>query len=147
MRPLLFLLPILVLSLPACASRSASNLPVIKVTLGSKTIRAEVAQTAAAQARGLMYRRDLGWNKGMLFVYEDEKILSFWMENTFVPLSIAFLDPDGQILHIAHMEPLSKTSHRSPTKALYALEMNQGWFEKEGVRVGDRAEFELPDPQ
>lgn len=141
------LMALLGLILSSCtATRSAAGLAVIPVELGDKTVRVEVAQTPAEMARGLMYRREMDWDKGMLFVYESDQILSFWMKNTFIPLSIAFLDSEGTILHITDMQPQSKTSHRSPGPARYALEMNLGWFEKAGVSVGEQARFELPSP-
>jgi len=146
MRTLLVIIPLLALSLTVCgASQSPAGLTVIPLKMGEETVRVEIAVSAAEQARGLMYRRDMNWNKGMLFVYDDDRILSFWMKNTFIPLSIAFLDSQGRILHIAQMQPQSKTSHRSPVPARYALEMNLGWFEKAGVKVGDKAEFALPE--
>ncbi len=104
-----------------------------------------MALTPDQQSRGLMYRRELGKNAGMLFVYESEKTLGFWMKNTFVPLSIAFLDADGVIVDIQDMQPQSRKSHRSAKPALYALEVNQGWFAERGIGVGDKATFELPD--
>ena len=135
------------LLLSSCAStRSASGLPVISISVGEQSIRAEVAQETESMARGLMYRREMDWNRGMLFVYRQDRILSFWMKNTFIPLSIAFLDSNGRIVHITDMQPQTTTSHRSPVPARYALEMNQGWFDKAGVKVGDRAKFTLPDP-
>ncbi|MEE2829169.1 MAG: DUF192 domain-containing protein [Myxococcota bacterium] len=142
-----FLVLTAALLLSSCAStQSASGLPEIAISVGGKTIRAEVAQEPASMARGLMYRREMDWNRGMLFVYQQDRILSFWMQNTFIPLSIAFLDSKGRILHITDMQPQTTVSHRSPVPARYALEMNQGWFDKAGVKVGDQAEFTLPDP-
>ena len=126
--------------------RSAAGLLVAPIQLGDKSIKAEIASSPAELSRGLMYRRELDWNKGMLFVYPEERILSFWMKNTFIPLSIAFIDRDGTITHIARMKPQDLTSHRSPGPVQYALEMNLGWFEKAGVGVGDTAAFTLPTP-
>jgi hypothetical protein len=131
----------------ACGTpRSTAGLAVVPVQIGDHSIKVEVAQTSSEQARGLMYRRDMGWNEGMLFTYPEERVLSFWMKNTFIPLSIAFLDDEGRIVRIAHMKPQDLSSHSSIHPARYALEMNDGWFKKAGVSAGDRAVFTLPAP-
>jgi uncharacterized membrane protein (UPF0127 family) len=96
-----------------------------------------VARTHEEKARGLMFREKLGPNEGMLFVYEREEILSFWMKNTPLPLSIAFLDQKGKIVDIQHMESFSLRTHVSAFPAMYALEMNKNWFKKNGINVGD----------
>jgi len=93
-----------------------------------------------------MYRNKLKSNRGMLFVYPDERIRSFWMKNTFVPLSIAFVDDDWEIVHIADMQPRSLDSHSSVTKCRYVLEVNRGWFDDHGVAAGDVVQCELPAP-
>jgi uncharacterized membrane protein (UPF0127 family) len=85
-----------------------------------------------------MYRRSLGENEGMLFIYDSPRMLSFWMKNTRIPLSVAFLDGSGKIVQIEHMRPYdSITRHSSSRPVQYALEMNRGWFERNGVGVGD----------
>ena len=84
-----------------------------------------------------MHRDSLAPDHGMLFVYEQEEHLSFWMKNTLIPLSIAFIDAAGKIVDIQDMMPLSEESKKSAYPARYALELNQGWFEKHGVRTGD----------
>lgn len=147
MRRLLVLaaLALLVLQAPSCARTSDAGLAVISVEIDGHKVKAEVARTPEEQSRGLMYRRKLGRNDGMLFVYEEEKRLSFWMKNTFIPLSIAFLDTDGTIVDIQGMQPQNETSHRSKKPALYALEVNKGWFAERGIEVGARATFELPE--
>jgi uncharacterized membrane protein (UPF0127 family) len=143
----LAVLTLLLLVASGCGTpRSAAGLLVIPVEIGDHSVKVELAETSGEQARGLMYRRDMAWNKGMLFVYPSERVLSFWMKNTFIPLAIAFLDGEGRIVHIAHMKPQDPTSHSSIHPARYALEMNDGWFEKAGVKAGDRALFELPSP-
>ncbi|MCX8116684.1 MAG: DUF192 domain-containing protein [Desulfobacterota bacterium] len=101
----------------------------------------EVARRPEERAKGLMGRRHLGEDEGMLFVFEEEGYHSFWMKNTLIPLSIAFIDKDGRVVKIADMEPLTLTSHTPPKPILYALEMNRGWFKKRGVRVGDVVRF------
>jgi len=125
-------------------SKSESGLPVIKLEVGDHTVKAEIASTEAQRARGLMYRRSMGKNDGMLFVYPTAEPLSFWMKNTYLPLSIAYVSKSGVIVHIEDMQPLTTKSHPSPKPVPYALEMNQGWFEKNGVKVGDSVVFELP---
>ena len=85
-----------------------------------------------------MHRKDLPSDQGMLFVYFRETELSFWMKNTYIPLSVAFINSDGVIVDIQHMEPETTTSHKSKKPALYALETNKGWFKKHGIKEGDR---------
>ncbi len=112
-----------------------------KVVIGNDTLFVEVAVTEEERALGLMYREFLPENSGMLFIFEDEDYLSFWMKNTMIPLSIAFIDSDGVIVDIQDMEPYTTTPHISKKPARYALEVNQGWFKKHGVKVGDRVKF------
>jgi uncharacterized protein len=106
-------------------------------------VRVEIADDVFERARGLMYRTALGENRGMLFVYDSEQQqLSFYMKNTLIPLSIAFMDSEGCIVDIQDMEPLDEETSHVPTKpAQYALEVNQGFFEERGVKVGDRADL------
>jgi uncharacterized protein len=106
-------------------------------------VRVEVADDLAEQAKGLMDRTALGESRGMLFVYPEERELSFWMKNTLIPLSIAFIDSERRIIDIQAMKPLDdKPPHYvSAEPAQYALEINQGFFEERGVKVGDRVEL------
>ena len=108
-----------------------------QLTVKGKKIRAEVVQTEEEKARGLMFRESLGKDEGMLFTYDREEILTFWMKNTPIPLSIAFLDQRGKIVDIQDMEPFNLQTHASILPARYALEMNQGWFKKNGIKVGE----------
>ena len=101
-------------------------------------VLAEVARTPEQQRRGLMGRRSLGENEGMLFVYDSERPLDFWMKDTPLPLSIAFLRSDGTIVNIEDMAPFRLETHSSRGPAQYALEMNRGWFAKRGIGPGDR---------
>ncbi|HCP45276.1 MAG TPA: hypothetical protein DIU15_04510 [Deltaproteobacteria bacterium] len=128
--------------LVSCSSRSPAGLPVISIDVEGHRIRAEVAEEPEDHSRGLMYRRELGTNSGMLFVYAQPEPLSFWMKNTFVPLSIAFIDDDGTIVHIADMAPQTTVSHRSPKAVRYALEVNRGWFAERGIKAGHRTQFQ-----
>ena len=106
-------------------------------------VRVEIADEAPEQARGLMYRTALAEDRGMLFVFPREERLSFWMKNTLIPLSVAFMDSEGRIVDIQDMKPLDDDppSYVSAEPAQYALEVNQGFFEDRGVEVGDRAEL------
>ena len=87
-----------------------------------------------------MHRKELPSDQGMLFVYFRETELSFWMKNTYIPLSIAFINADGVIVDIQQMEPEKTDSHKSKKPALYALEANKGWFNERDIKVGDRIE-------
>jgi len=100
-------------------------------------VNAELATTTEARNRGLMHRQSMNEDDGMLFVFPDTDYRSFWMENTFIPLSIAYLTEAGKIINIERMHPFNRTSVRSTEPAKYALEMNAGWFKKRGVQVGD----------
>jgi len=112
-----------------------------EVTIGGVPIVVEIADTDALRQLGLMNRDSLAENAGMLFVYPNEQILSFWMRNTRMPLDIAFIDRSGRIVNIEQMEPQTDTTHESRGPAMYALEMEWGWFSAHGVEAGDRLEF------
>ena len=102
---------------------------------------AEVAATEDSRALGLMHRKKpLAENHGMLFVFTASGFHSMWMKNTYIPLSVAFLDDSGAILNIADMSPLTTQPHTAAGFARYALEMNQGWFAARGLRAGARIE-------
>ena len=116
------------------------RLPTVTLNAGIHNIRAEVALRPEQQAVGLMHRRDLGANDGMLFVYDAPGIRCFWMKNTLLPLSIAFLADDGTVVNIEDMKPLALDSHCSKQPVRYALEMNQGWFAKRGVTPGSKVQ-------
>jgi uncharacterized protein len=106
-------------------------------------VEVEIADTRTEQARGLMERTELAEDAGMLFVLESEQSPGFYMENTLIPLSIAFMDSEGRIVDIQDMQPLDETSHPSAAPAQYALEVNQGFFAERGIEVGN--EVEIPD--
>jgi len=112
-----------------------------QLTIKEKKIQVEVVRTEGEKARGLMFRDKLGADEGMLFVYEGEEFLTFWMKNTPLPLSIAFMDQKGRIVDIQDMEPFSLRTHTSARPARYALEMNRNWFQKNGIKVGDLAKM------
>lgn len=124
--------------LPICsqAQDAPQQLPAIRLNAGMHNITAEVAQTPEQRQIGLMHRRSMPVNNGMLFVFEQKATHCFWMKNTLLPLSIAFLDDDGSIVTIADMAPQSEASHCPARPVHYALEMNQGWFVKRGFKEG-----------
>jgi len=110
------------------------------VIFGSDTVRAEVARTTEERARGLMYRDQLPAGTGMIFVFPEADIRSFWMANTYIALDIAFMDADFRVVDIQQMEPLSEEFTQSRAPALFVLEVPQGWFAEHGVEVGDQAQ-------
>jgi len=110
------------------------------VIFGADTVHAEVARTSGERSRGLMNRQELPAGTGMLFVFDDQQIRSFWMQDTFIDLDIAFLDEGLRIVDIQQMMALSQEFHESRAPAMFALEVPQGWFDGRGVRVGDWAE-------
>jgi len=97
-----------------------------------------MAITDAQRAQGLMYRKDLKDGEGMLFIFEQDQILSFWMKNTLIPLSIAYIASDGRIIEIYDMEPGNLNPVYSSRSVRYALEVPQGWFGRAGLGPGDR---------
>jgi len=107
--------------------------------IGGAVITAELARTADQRERGLMFRKSLEDGKGMLFVFGSDQVLSFWMKNTFVPLSIAWIGSDGVIKGIADMEAQSLDTVGSERSVRFALEVPQGWFGRAGVKIGDAA--------
>ena len=112
-----------------------------QLKVAGKKVTVELASTDQERRLGLMYRHSLPENHGMLFVFPDEEYLSFWMKNTYIPLSIAFISTEGTITQIEFMEPLSLYGHNSKEKVKYALEMLGGWFEQHNVKAGDRVEL------
>jgi uncharacterized protein len=120
------------------ASPARAAEPEIALNAGVYVIRAEVVDTPETRARGLMYRKSMPDNHGMLFVFSDAERQCFWMRNTNIPLSIAFLDDHGVIVNIADMAPQSEDNHCSERPVRYAIEMNQGWFAKRHIRAGFR---------
>jgi uncharacterized membrane protein (UPF0127 family) len=115
------------------------HLDAIDLVVGLRRLQAEVARSDPERQRGLMSRRDLaGGDRGMLFLFPRAKILSFWMKNTPSPLSIAFLEEDGTIVEIDDMRPFDLETTMSSRPLRCALEMPQGWFERNGVKPGDR---------
>ncbi len=131
---------------PEETRKEASDPPtvVIDVSGGKQVqVRVEVADDFFERQRGLMYRTALGEDRGMLFVFQREQPLSFWMKNTRIPLSIAYIDPKGRITDILDMKPFDdeQPHYLSSEPVMYALEVNQGFFDERGVKVGDHAEL------
>jgi uncharacterized membrane protein (UPF0127 family) len=114
----------------------AQQLPVVQLRAGMHLIRAEVAADYETRGRGLMYRKTLAPNSGMLFVFDAPALQCMWMKNTDLPLSVAFLDAQGAVINIEDMQPHTEDSHCAKRPALYALEMEQGWFARRGIKAG-----------
>ena len=123
---------------PLAAAQPQSKLPTLALSAGIHVIQAEVANTVPSRAQGLMFRKSLAANQGMLFVFAEVERHCMWMRNTYVPLSVAFIDEAGVILNIADMKPQTENSHCAAGPARYALEMNQGWFAAKGIKPGAR---------
>jgi len=122
------------------AAAAGAELPEISLKVGGHPFTAEVAYTEPARSRGLMHRRILPESRGMLFVFDTADRHAMWMMNTYIPLSVAFLDERGVIINIEDMQPHTRDSHAATRPARYALEANQGWFRKRGIRPGARVE-------
>ena len=120
---------------------SSQELLKIPVYIKHREIRVEVARTDEERSRGLMGRTFLKKEEGMLFIFEEEGYHGFWMKNTLLPLSIAFIDKEGKIVSITDMKPLTLSLHNPPKPILYALEMNRGWFAANKIKVGDILRF------
>ncbi|HUO57393.1 MAG TPA: DUF192 domain-containing protein [bacterium] len=137
----LVLAAVTLLSLGAsCRPKIKSDLPLGEIKIAGKNITVEIANKAATRETGLMFREGMADNTGMLFVFKEPQQLYFWMKNTPIPLSIAFVDEKGAILNILEMPPMTESTFPSKGAAKYALEMNSGWFLKNGVKSGDRVE-------
>ena len=119
---------------------SGEELPTVQLSIKGHSLVAETATTTATRTVGLMHRFSLKPDHGMLFVFDAPQPLAFWMKNTFVPLSIAFLGADGSILNIEDMTPQTEATHPSRGLALYALEMKKGWFAQYAIVAGDRVD-------
>jgi len=114
------------------------NLPRVKLSAGMHLIDAQVAQTSDQRTIGLMFRKDMPQHEGMLFVFEQPSGLCFWMKNTVLPLTAAFVADDGTIVNLADMKPQTTDSHCASKPVRYVLEMNQGWFAKRGFKAGSK---------
>ena len=133
----------------SCTAQSAQDpnkpnpaLETVTLKAGDVQLIAEVADTELERNRGLMFRKSLADGKGMLFVFESDQKVSFWMKNTSLPLSLGFLGKDGSILQILDLTPFSLDPKPSERSVRYAIEVPQGWFARVGLNIGDR--FEIP---
>jgi len=122
-------------ALPALAD---ATLPTATLRIGTHELKIEVASDDAQRSQGLMFRKSLARDEGMLFVFEDPGYYAMWMKNTLIPLSVAFVDRAGVILNIADMEPQTLDSHLANGPALYAIETNLGWFQAHDIHAGDK---------
>lgn len=122
----------------AHAQSGPQKLPSVRLNAGIHNIQAEVARTPEQRAIGLMNRPTMPANDGMLFVFEEAATQCFWMKNTLLPLSIAYLADDGTIMQIVDMPPQTLDSKCSTQPVRLVLEMNQGWFAKRGLKPGNR---------
>ncbi|MEO0139730.1 MAG: DUF192 domain-containing protein [candidate division WOR-3 bacterium] len=113
----------------------------VALCINAETLYVEIADEPYELQRGLMYRDTLPENQGMLFIFPYPQRLSFWMKNTYIPLSIAYISSDWKILEIYDMEPLNEKPIISKNRVQYALEVNRGWFKKRGIKIGDRVKF------
>jgi uncharacterized membrane protein (UPF0127 family) len=132
----------------ACGDGGDSGVPTATIVVsddegGRAELTVELARTAAERSRGLMFRESLAADHGMLFVFAQDTGGGFWMKDTSIPLSIAFIAMDGTMVDIREMEPLSTEVHQPPVLYRYALEVNQDWFQRHGFGAGDRVE--IPD--
>jgi uncharacterized protein len=123
---------------PAAAQEPQLNLARVKLTAGMHQIDAQVAITPEQRATGLMFRKEMPQHEGMLFVFEQPSVQCFWMKNTLLPLTAAFVGDDGTVVNLADMKPQTEDAHCSAKPVRYVLEMNQGWFARKGIKAGFR---------
>ena len=152
LRPLLLSCALLLpLSLPMAQAQSPFlnqpqlDLPRATLQAGRQQIRVQLAETPQQRQIGLMHRRQMPKHEGMLFVFEQPGVQCFWMKNTLLPLTAAFLDDAGRIVNLADMQPQSEQQHCSAKPVRYVLEMNQGWFRQQGLRAGMRLKHPVFD--
>jgi len=129
---------VLAIALPAMAQDPQMNLPRVQLSAGMFQIDAQVAQTSEQHSTGLMFRREMPQHEGMLFIFEQPTVQCFWMMNTLLPLTAAFVADDGTVVNLADMKPQTTDSHCSDKPVRFVLEMNQGWFAKKGIKAGFR---------
>ncbi len=120
------------------AQDAPQQLPTIRLSTGMHVLQVQVAQTPEQQQTGLMFRKTMGTNEGMLFVFDEPRQQCFWMKNTLLPLSVAFIDDSGRVANIDDMKPQTLDSHCSTRPVRFVLEMNVGWFDKRGIKAGSK---------
>lgn len=123
---------------PVWSDQPQTDLPRIQLGTGIHRIEAQVASTPGQRQVGLMWRKQMPQHEGMLFIFEQPSVQCFWMMNTLIPLTAAFVADDGTIVNLADMKPQTTDSHCSSRPVRYVLEMNQGWFAKRAVGPGAR---------
>ena len=124
---------------PAAAQgQPQMNLPRIEITAGMHRIEAQVAASPQERQTGLMHRKEMPAHEGMLFVFEQPATQCFWMKNTLLPLTAAFVADDGTIVNLADMKPQTTDTHCSVKPVRYVLEMNQGWFDAKHIKAGHK---------
>jgi len=133
-------------STAATAQEPQLDLPRVRLQAGMHQIDAQVARTPQQRATGLMWRREMPQHEGMIFVFEAPAVQCFWMQNTLLPLTAAFIADDGTVVNLADMKPRTTDSHCSERPVRYVLEMNKGWFERRGIKAGSRLGGELFRP-
>ena len=126
----------------AIAEDAPQQLPAIRLSTGMHVLQVMVAQTPEQLSTGLMFRKTMGTNDGMLFVFDEPSQQCFWMKNTLLPLSIAFIDDTGVVANIDDMKPQTLDSHCSTKPVRFVLEMNVGWFDKRGIKAGSKFQGE-----
>jgi uncharacterized membrane protein (UPF0127 family) len=134
-----FVLPVLSALVTLCTAfpaQAQQKFPVIPLTAGMYVIQAEVAMTEAQREEGLMFRKALGANQGMVFLFGSPAGVCMWMKNTLIPLSVAFMDSNHKIINIEDMQAQTLNSHCTLKPANYALEMNLGWFKQKNIKPG-----------
>ena len=134
----LFTLSLAWLSMASAQDTPQTQLPRIKLQAGMFNIDTQVAQTPEQRSTGLMFRTDMPAHEGMLFVFEQPATQCFWMKNTLIPLTAAFVADDGSIVNLVDMKPQTTDSHCSAKPVRFVLEMNQGWFAKRGLKAGSK---------
>ena len=127
-----------VLLVAALGARADVTFGTSQIKVGAHPLKVEVAASDPQRTQGLMYRKSLGKNDGMLFVFDQIEYHSMWMKNTLIPLSVAFVDAKGEILNILDMEPQTLDTHTAAGPARYAIETNKGWFAEKKIKAGDK---------
>ncbi|OUM01833.1 DUF192 domain-containing protein [Variovorax sp. JS1663] len=127
----------------AHAQEPQTQLPRVKLTAGMYQIDAQVAQTPEQHQIGLMFRKEMPQTEGMIFVFGQPATQCFWMRNTLLPLTAAFVADDGRIVNLADMKPMTDDSHCSEEPVRFVLEMNQGWFTRKNIKKGAKLGGEL----
>jgi uncharacterized membrane protein (UPF0127 family) len=138
MKSLATALSSVLLATAAGAQEPQTNLPRVRLAAGMHQIDAQVATTPDQRAMGLMFRKEMPQHEGMLFAFDQPSVQCFWMMNTYLPLTAAFVADDGTIVNMADMKPLDLNSHCSAKPVRFVLEMQQGWFAKKGIKAGTK---------